>query len=115
MSEVNFSDRHPKYKHFTLDEWNLKYSFSYDDRHGFSDSKLFDMQNSHRFYSMMEDFGLPCDSSSFCNTFSKSHRRNKLIQRHLCSKSCYWQGSRKLAPLAPPVPDKSHLVGQNEI
>ena len=90
MSEVNFSDRHPKYKHFTLDEWNLKYSFSYDDQHGFSDLKLFDMQNSHRFYSMMEDFGLPCDSSSFCNTFSKSHRRNTLIQRHLCSKSCYW-------------------------
>ena len=25
------------------------------------------------------------------------------------------QGCRKLAPLAPPVPDKSHLVGQNEI
>jgi hypothetical protein len=25
------------------------------------------------------------------------------------------QGSRKLAPLAPPVPDKPHLVGQNEI
>jgi hypothetical protein len=24
------------------------------------------------------------------------------------------QGSRKLAPLAPPVPDKPHLVGQNE-
>ena len=25
------------------------------------------------------------------------------------------QGCRKLAPLAPPVPDKPHLVGQNEI
>ena len=25
------------------------------------------------------------------------------------------QGSRKLEPLEPPVPDKSHLVGQNEI
>jgi hypothetical protein len=25
------------------------------------------------------------------------------------------QGSRKLAPLALPVPDKPHLVGQNEI
>ena len=25
------------------------------------------------------------------------------------------QGSRKLAPLAPPVPDKPYLVGQNEI
>jgi hypothetical protein len=25
------------------------------------------------------------------------------------------QGSRKLEPLGPPVPDKSHLVGQNEI
>jgi hypothetical protein len=27
----------------------------------------------------------------------------------------YSQGCRKLAPLAPPVPDKPHLVGQNEI
>jgi hypothetical protein len=26
-----------------------------------------------------------------------------------------YQGSRKLAPLVPPVPDKPHLVGQNEI
>ena len=25
------------------------------------------------------------------------------------------QGSRKLEPLEPPVPDKPHLVGQNEI
>ena len=25
------------------------------------------------------------------------------------------QGCRKLAPLAPPVPDKAHLDGQNEI
>jgi hypothetical protein len=25
------------------------------------------------------------------------------------------QGSRKLEPLEPPVPDKSHLVGQNDI
>jgi hypothetical protein len=25
------------------------------------------------------------------------------------------QGCRKLAPLAPPMPDKQHLVGQNEI
>jgi hypothetical protein len=27
----------------------------------------------------------------------------------------FQQGSRKLEPLEPPVPDKSHLVGQNEI
>ena len=33
----------------------------------------------------------------------------------LMKKAASRQGSRMLAPLAPPVPDKPHLVGQNEI
>jgi hypothetical protein len=42
----------------------------------------------------------------------------KTVQISVIKGEIQWsgkQGSRKLAPLAPPVPDKSHLVGQNEI
>ena len=85
-----YSDRHSKYRNFSVEEWNLKNSFSYDDHFGFSDLKIFDMQNNHRFYSQLKDFGLPWDSSSFCTAFSENSRRNRLIQRHLCQNLCFW-------------------------
>jgi hypothetical protein len=36
-------------------------------------------------------------------------------KHHLVRLVSTLKGSRKLAPLAPPVPDEPHLVGQNEI
>ena len=84
------SYEYSKYRNFSVEEWNLKNSFSYDDHFGFSDLKIFDMQNRHRFYSQLKDFGLPWDSSSFCTAFSENSQRNRLIQRHLCQKLCFW-------------------------
>jgi hypothetical protein len=77
-------------KYFILDEWNLTNRFSYDDNLGFCDLKIFDMQNRHRFYYQMEEFGLPWNSSAFCTAFSENSQRNRLIQRHLCHKQCFW-------------------------
>ena len=96
MSTVEYCDRAPHYKHFTREEWNLKYSYSYDDQKSFSDIKLFDMQNNHRLYSMMVDFGLPGNSSSVCTAFSANNQRNSLIQRYLCRNSCFWDPQKCL-------------------
>ena len=77
-------------KYFILDEWNFTNRFTYDDNFGFCDVKIFDMQNRHRFYYQMKEYGLPCSSSSFCTAFSENNRRNRLIQRHVCHKQCFW-------------------------
>ena len=87
---VSYSERHPKYKHFTQEEWNMKTSYSYDDYFGFSDLKIFRMQNNHRNYYMWDVFGVPPDSASFCTAFNTDRKRTRLIQRHLCNNMCFW-------------------------
>ena len=57
----SFSNRPSHYKNLTIEEWNLKNSFSYDDNHGFSDLKILKKQNNHRFSYMEEHFGIPMD------------------------------------------------------
>ena len=89
MSDV-FSDGSSDNENYTSLELNLKYSFNYDDYKDFSDLKILDMQNDHRLNYMSEEFGVWGDSSAFCAAFSTKHHRNKLIQRHLCDKLCYW-------------------------
>ena len=49
---VSYSERHPKYKHFTQEEWNIKTSYNYDDNFGFSDLKIFGIQNNPRNYTL---------------------------------------------------------------
>ena len=90
-SMSSFSKRPSHYKNLTIEEWNLKNSFSYDDNHGFSDLKILKKQNNHRFSYMEEHFGLPMDGIlGFCTYFSTNNKRNRLIQRQLCPKSCFW-------------------------
>lgn len=88
MSE-NFGNRHSKYRNFSEQEWNFKKSFSYDNYKGFSDLKIVKMQNTQRFCDMEEKFGLPFDLG-FCRDFCQNNKRNRLLQRHLCSKGCFW-------------------------
>ena len=87
---VSYSERHPKYKNFTEEEWNIKISFSYDDNFGFSDLRIFRMQNDHRNYYMWDVFGVPPESASFCTAFNTNRERTRLIQRHLCNNLCFW-------------------------
>ena len=77
-------------KYFILGEWNLTNRFTYDDNLGLYDLQIFDIQNRHRFYYQMKEFGLPLSSSSFCTAFSENNQRNKLIQRHVCHNQCFW-------------------------
>ena len=93
---VSYSERHPKYKHFTQEEWNMKTSYSYDDYFGFSDLKIFRMQNNHRNYYMWDVFGVPPDSASFCTAFNTNRKRTRLIQRHLCNNMCFWDPQKCL-------------------
>ena len=87
----SYAKRPSKYKNLTAEEWDLKNSFSFDDNHGFSDLKILKMQNGHRFSYMEEHFGLPPDGIlGFCTAFSTNNKRNRLIQRHLCPDSCFW-------------------------
>ena len=87
----SYAKRESKYKNLTVEEWDLKNSFSFDDNHGFSDLKILKMQNDHRFSYMKEHFGLPIDGiPGFCTDFSTNNKRNRLIQRHLCPESCFW-------------------------
>jgi hypothetical protein len=40
---------------------------------------------------MKEQFGLPIDGIlGLCTDFSTNNKRNRLIQMHLCPKSCFW-------------------------
>ena len=89
MSDV-FSDGSSDNENYTSVELKLKYSYTYDDYKDFSDLKIFDMQNDHRLNYMDEEFGIWGDSSALCAEFSTKHHRNRLIQRHLCDNSCYW-------------------------
>ena len=90
FQKISYSERLPKYKDFTPFEWEFKNSFSYDDYYGFSDLRIFKIQNSHRLHYMWDDFGIPRDSASFCNAFSANRERHRLVQRHLCSNLCFW-------------------------
>ena len=49
MADSDFySDGDSEYKDFTEEEINMINSYNYDDYQGFSDVKLFDMQNDDR-------------------------------------------------------------------
>ena len=89
MSSYLYENRSSKYKHFNECEWNLKNAFSYDDRKGFSDLKIFTIQNNYRFSEMNDKYGLPFQSG-FCADFSMDNKRNRLIQRYLCPEKCFW-------------------------
>ena len=69
--------------------FHLKNAFSYDDRKGFSDLKIFTIQNNYRFSEMNDKYGLPFQSG-FCADFSMDNKRNRLIQRYLCPEKCFW-------------------------
>ena len=56
MSSYLYENRSSKYKHFNECEWNLKNAFSYDDRKGFSDLKIFTIQNNYRFSEMNDKY-----------------------------------------------------------
>ena len=88
--KIKYSDRLPKYKDFTEEEWDFKTSFTYDDYFGFSDLRIFNAQNNHRYDYMWDDFGIPPELASFCNAFNTNRQRHRLIQRHLCSNLCFW-------------------------
>ena len=90
MSNLGYSDRPAKYRNYSIDEWNLKKCFTYDDHLGFSDLKIFDMQNNYRYHTQFEDFGLPYDSASFCTAFSDNRQRHRFVQMHLCDNMCFW-------------------------
>ena len=91
MTSVPYRDRSSKYKTFSEREWNLKNTFTYDDYKGFSDLKILKMQNGDRFYGLKEKYGLPADGiQGFCTDFCLGNKRNRLIQRHLCPKKCFW-------------------------
>ena len=87
---ISYSERFPECRDFTQEEWSFVNTYSYDDKNEFSDLKIFKMQNSHRFYYMWDELGIPPDPSSFCTAFNKNRERTRLIQRHLCSKQCFW-------------------------
>ena len=88
--KIDYSDRLPKYKDWNQYEWDLKNTFSYDDYFGFSDLRIFKIQNSHRIHYMWDDFGISRDSASLCNAFNTNRGRHRHIQRHLCSNRCFW-------------------------
>ena len=96
FQKISYSERLPKYKDFTPFEWEFKNSFSYDDYYGFSDLRIFKIQNSHRLNYMWDDFGIPRDSASFCNAFNANRERHRLVQRHLCINLCFWDPSECL-------------------
>ena len=60
--KIDYSERLPKYKNWSQYEWDLKNTFSYDDYFGFSDLRIFKIQNSHRIDYMWDDFGITRDS-----------------------------------------------------
>ena len=86
MSDVFYSDSNPEAPKFTEFEWRLKKTFTFDDYKDFSDLKIYEKQNDHRFSTQFTEFGLPW--TSFC--FTKNSRRNSFIQRHLCENYCFW-------------------------
>ena len=86
MSDVFYSDSNPEAPNFTEFEWRLKKTFTFDDYKDFSDLKIYEKQNDHRFSTQFTEFGLPW--TSFC--FTKNSRRNSFIQRHLCENYCFW-------------------------
>ena len=87
---VKFSNENmsSKYKQFDEFEWNLKNTFTYDDRKGFSDLKIFTIQNNYRFSKMNEKYGLPFQFG-FCADFSMDNKLNRLIQRYLCPEKMF--------------------------
>ena len=88
MSGDPFENTSEKYKSFSEYEWSLKTAFSYDDHKGFSDLKILKMQNKQRFSEMEDMYGLPW--IDFCNDYNFNNKRNRLLQRHLCTKKCFW-------------------------
>ena len=87
---VKYSERDQRYRHFTQEEWDIKTGYTYDDYFGFSDLRIYKMQNNHRYYYMRDKLGVPPDSASFCTAFNTDRERHRLIQRHLCDRLCFW-------------------------
>jgi hypothetical protein len=89
MSRYLYENRSSKYKQWNECEWNLKNTFSYDDRKGFSDLRILTIQIQDRFSEINEKYGLPFQFG-FCVDFSVDNKRNRLIQRYLCPNKCFW-------------------------
>ena len=90
LESVAYSDRDSEYQDFTEEEWNMFNSYSYDDYQGFSDLKLFNIQNNTRNYKIWDNFDIHPYPGSFCIDFNTNCDRNRLIQRHLCDSQCFW-------------------------
>ena len=86
MSDIFYSESNPEAPNFNEFEWKLKKTFTFDDYKDFSDLKIYEKQNSHRFSTQFTEFGLPW--RSFC--FTQNNRRNRFIQRHMCENFCFW-------------------------
>ena len=65
LESVAYSHRDSEYQDFTEEEWNMFNSYSYDDYQGFSDLKLFNMQNNTRNYKIWDDFDIHYTSISW--------------------------------------------------
>lgn len=87
---ISYSKRFPECRDFTFEEWRFVNTYTYDTENEFNDLRIFTMQNNYRFSYMWDELGIPPDSSSFCTAFNKNKERTRLIQRHLCSKQCFW-------------------------
>ena len=73
---LDFSKRPPECKNFTFEEWKFVNTYSYDDEKEFDNLRIFNMQNNHRYSYMLEEFGIPPDSASFCTALKTQNAQD---------------------------------------
>ena len=80
-------------------EKSIMSKFSFDKHNEFSDVQLFTLQNSGRFFNLLDLLKFPrqpLQSSIFCCFYTKSYRckPQRFLQRRICVDCCYWDPSK---------------------